>query len=132
ESLSCIFSLQALYITHYSGRPMFSFNIFDEVKVKKDVLSPVFTAINQMAETIRVDKKKIHRLILDDDSEMVLVTGKYIGAFLIVNEYHSIFNVKLKKLIDKIETNELESVKHWMGENERFNKKIMDYLKEIF
>ncbi len=132
ERVAAVMNMHALYIVHFSGQPVFNYVFSRERVPDKEVISPVFFAITQMVESVVHDNKKLHRLVMANDMELIVESGELCIGIIIARKYQPIFAKKLKSMVQRVEKEEYKMLSQWTGANERFNQKMIELMNELF
>ena len=132
ESMQGHLFLRAIFISHYSGKLIFSYNFTKHKEFKDEFVGPFLIAINSIVQEIRTKGTYIERLVLEDNSEIILSIGEYARGILITEEFNPTFKEKLDLLINTIESEVKKVIKDWSEYNTIVQKRIEELIKNIF
>jgi len=132
ETMALVLNLEAIFISHYSGRLVYYRIFVEKGSTNPDIISAFLTTIDTMLKEIREKGGGVERLVLDDESQIILSEGQYFKGIFITKQFNKQYKMKLEKLVSKIHELKAVDIAKWDGETGIISKSIDTFLTEIF
>lgn len=130
EDILCILNIEAIYLYHESGKKIYS-KIYKNLHRTKDFsIGSFLIAISAIFREIRSNRTYIDRIVMDDESEIILSSGKYSRGLLIVRQFNHLFREKLDNIIKEFEKLKGDSLKQWFGGSQKIDSQIEEIIME--
>lgn len=132
ESLLCVRNMESIYIVHQSGKLIYSRKFFPESTFDEEFFGAFLIIINEITKEIRSTGGRISQIVLEDDSEIIMVKGEFTQGVLITKTYNTLFIKKLRDFVGKIEKTIGSDLQNLSGKRLELDQQIEKLLRDLF